>query len=344
MNIDAFDFNLPKQLIAQSSLEQADKSRLLYISNKLTRDYNTLDLSNILKPGDLLIANNTKVINSRISGKVGYKNFSITMLNECEIGIWQALVKGSKKLNLGDNVILPNNMILYVHSKGERGIVYFNVNLSKTDFINYLNHYGDLPLPPYIKPDDNGNNIINYQTLFAKNYGAVAAPTAGLHFTSSLKNNLANQNINICEITLHVGAGTFLPVEVSDISKHKMHSENFSISDSVANKINLTKKNGGRIIAIGTTVLRALESSCDVNGYINPYKGDTSIFISPGYKIKSTDYLLTNFHLPKSTLFILACAYAGIKTMHKAYQHAINKKYRFYSLGDACLIKKTQIL
>tara|TARA_Y100001970_G_scaffold55335_1_gene70109 strand:+ start:12687 stop:13721 length:1035 start_codon:yes stop_codon:yes gene_type:complete len=344
LNIDAFEFNLPKQLIAQSSLEQPDKSRLLYISDKSIRDYNTLDLSNILKPGDLLIANNTKVINSRIIGKIEHKSFSITMLNEYEIGIWQALVKGSKKLNLGDNVILPNNMLISVQSKGERGIVYFNVNLNKTDFINYLNHYGELPLPPYIKLDDKSNNIINYQTLFAKNYGAVAAPTAGLHFTNNLKTNLANKNINICEITLHVGAGTFLPIEVSDISKHNMHSEYFSIDDEVANKINLTKKNGGRIIAIGTTVLRALESSCDVNGYVNSFKGDTSIFISPGYKIKSTDYLLTNFHLPKSTLFILVCAYAGIKTMHKAYQHAIDKKYRFYSLGDACLIKKTHIL
>lgn len=343
MNIDAFDFNLPKQLIAQSSLEQADKSRLLYISNKSIRDHNTFELYNILKPGDLLIANNTKVINSRINGKIGHKNFSITLLNEYDTGVWQALVKGSKRLNIGDNVILPNNMLISVYGKGERGLVYFTVNYTKSDFINYLNHYGELPLPPYIKSNGKVNNLINYQTLFAKNYGAVAAPTAGLHFTNNLKTNLANKNINICEITLHVGAGTFLPVEVSDISKHNMHSEYFSIDEEVANKINATKKNGGRIIAIGTTVLRALESSCDEDGYISSYKGDTSIFISPGYKVKSTDYLLTNFHLPKSTLFILVCAYAGIKIMHKAYQHAINKKYRFYSLGDACLIKKSHI-
>ena len=198
-------------------------------------------------------------------------------------------------------------------------------------------------MPPYIKPSLKSDSFIHYQTLFAKNYGAVAAPTAGLHFTKNLKNKLANNSIDIAEITLHVGPGTFLPIEVDNISKHNMHSEYFSINQEVADKINATKKNGGRIISIGTTVLRALESSCNENGYINSYKGETSIFISPGYKIKSTDYLLTNFHLPKSTLFILVCAYAETKTMHQAYKHAINQNYRFYSLGDACLIKKRLI-
>ena len=342
MNIDAFDFYLPKQLIAQKSLNPPDKSKLLYISGEDIRDHNTLDLVNILKPGDLLVANNTKVINSRVSGQLGLKNISITMLNEYKPGIWQALVKGSKKLNLGDNINLPNDMVISVIRKGERGLIYFDVKKSKLDFINYLNIYGELPLPPYIKVVED-DSVIRYQTLFAKNYGAVAAPTAGLHFTKNLKNKLANNSIDIAEITLHVGAGTFLPVEVSDISKHNMHSEYFSIDEAVASKINYTKKNGGRIISIGTTVLRSLESTSDENGFIESFKGETSIFISPGYKIKSSDFLLTNFHLPKSTLFILVCAYAGIETMHKAYQHAIDKNYRFYSLGDACLIKKVNI-
>ena len=342
MNIDAFDFYLPKQLIAQKSLNPPDKSKLLYISGEDIRDHNTLDLVNILKPGDLLVANNTKVINSRVSGQLGPKNISITMLNEYKPGKWQALVKGSKKLNLGDNINLPNDMVISVIRKGERGLIYFDVKKSKLDFINYLNIYGELPLPPYIKVVED-DSVIRYQTLFAKNYGAVAAPTAGLHFTKNLKNKLANNSIDIAEITLHVGAGTFLPVEVSDISKHNMHSEYFSIDEAVASKINYTKKNGGRIISIGTTVLRSLESTSDENGFIESFKGETSIFISPGYKIKSSDFLLTNFHLPKSTLFILVCAYAGIETMHKAYQHAIDKNYRFYSLGDACLIKKVNI-
>ena len=233
--------------------------------------------------------------------------------------------------------------VVSVNRKGERGLIYFDVNKSKLDFINYLNMYGELPLPPYIKVGEENESIIRYQTLFAKNYGAVAAPTAGLHFTKNLKNKLANNSIDIAEITLHVGVGTFLPIEVSDISKHNMHSEYFSIDEAVASKINSTKKNGGRIISIGTTVLRSLESTSDENGFISSFKGETSIFISPGKKIKSTDFLLTNFHLPKSTLFILVCAYAGIETMHKAYQHAIDKNYRFYSLGDACLIKKANI-
>ncbi len=343
MNIDAFDFHLPKQLIAQKSANPADSSKLLYISKKEIIDYNTLDLVSILKPGDLLIANNTKVIKSRVSGQLGLKNISITMLNEHKPGIWQALVKGSKKLNLGDNINLPNDMVITVNRKGKRGLVYFDVNISKLDFINYLNIYGELPLPPYIKEARKDESLIHYQTLFAKNYGAVAAPTAGLHFTKNLKNKLANNSIDIAEITLHVGAGTFLPIEVNDISKHTMHSEYFSINEAVASKINATKKNGGRIISIGTTVLRSLESTCDENGYIDAFRGETSIFISPGNKVKSSDLLLTNFHLPKSTLFILVCAYAGIKTMHKAYQHAINENYRFYSLGDACLIKKAAI-
>ena len=343
MNIDAFDFCLPKQLIAQNSLNPADKSKLLYISDEEIIDFNTLDLVNILKPGDLLIANNTKVIKSRVSGQLGHKSISITMLNECKPGIWQALVKGSKKLTLGDNIKLPNDMVISVNRKGERGLIYFDVNKSKFDFINYLNMYGELPLPPYIKVTEEDESIIRYQTLFAKNYGAVAAPTAGLHFTNNLKNKLVNNSIDIAEITLHVGAGTFLPIEVSDISKHNMHSEYFSIDEAVASKINSTKKNGGRIISIGTTVLRSLESTSDENGFISSFKGETSIFIYPGKKVKSTDFLLTNFHLPKSTLFILVCAYAGIETMHKAYQHAIDKNYRFYSLGDACLIKKTNI-
>lgn len=343
MNIDAFDFHLPKQLIAQKSANPPDRSKLLYISREKNIDYNTLDLVNILKPGDLLIANNTKVIKSRVEGKLGLKSISITMLNEYRPGIWQALVKGSKKLSLGDNINLPNDMVISVNRKGERGLIYFDVNISKLDFINYLNIYGDLPLPPYIKVKKEDDSSIHYQTLFAKNYGAVAAPTAGLHFTKNLKNTLAKNSIDIAEITLHVGAGTFLPVEVSDISKHRMHSEYFTIDEAVADKINSTKKNGGRIISIGTTVLRSLESTSNENGYIKPFKGETSIFISPGNKIKSSDFLLTNFHLPKSTLFILVCAYAGIKTMHKAYQHAISKNYRFYSLGDACLIKKANI-
>ena len=341
MDIDAFDFKLPKQLIAQKSVYPADQAKLLCILDRTINNNNIKDLSKILKPKDLLVVNNTKVIRSRIIGLNNLKPISITMLEEEELGIWKALVIGSKKLSIGDQVKFSNDLTIYVNRKGERGIVYFNVGLEKYKFIDFLNSYGDLPLPPYIKINKDNSSQINYQTLFAKSYGAVAAPTAGLHFTENLKKSLHNNKIDIAEITLHVGAGTFLPVEVKDIRNHTMHSEHFEIKKDVANKINDTKSNGGRIIAVGTTVLRALESAIDKNSIIQPLVGNTSIFITPGYKIKSTDYLLTNFHLPKSTLFILVCAYAGIDIMQKAYKKAIESNYRFYSLGDACLIKKT---
>ena len=343
MDIDAFDFFLPKHLIAQKSVYPADKSRLLYIRDNKIGDFNTLDLYKLLKPGDLIVVNNTKVIKSRIIGFINLKAISITMLEESEPFTWKSLVKGAKKLNIGDEVKLPNNLGIHVKRKGERGLVYFDITLSKTDFIKYLNMYGKLPLPPYIKVNDDNRSEINYQTLFAKEYGAVAAPTAGLHFTENLKEKLYNRNITMAEITLHVGLGTFLPVEVDDISKHSMHSEYYEIDEKVADKINKTKANGGRVIAVGTTVLRALESSIDSNNIIKKFTGNTNIFISPGYKIRSTDYLLTNFHLPKSTLFILTCAYVGIDKMHNAYKHAIKNNYRFYSLGDACLIKKANL-
>lgn len=342
MDIDAFDFKLPKHLIAQKSVYPADKSRMLFISDNVIEDYITLDLTRLLNPGDLIVVNNTKVINSRVIGLLNLKALSITMLDESSEGIWKALVKGSKKLKIGDEVKLPNNLYINVKKKGERGLVYFEVHMRKVEFIEYLNINGELPLPPYIKVNDKNLSKINYQTLFAKNYGAVAAPTAGLHFTENLRNTLCNSNIDIVEITLHVGSGTFLPIEVNDISKHIMHNEFYEIDKHTADKINKTKAAGGRIIAVGTTVLRALESSMK-DGNIKPYSGNTNIFISPDYKVRSTDYLLTNFHLPKSTLFILACAYAGTEIMHKAYKHAIEKNYRFYSLGDACLIKKANL-
>ena len=339
MDIDAFDFKLPKHLIAQKSVYPADKSRMLFITDNVIEDYITLDLTKLLNPGDLIVVNNTKVINSRVIGLLNLKALSITMLDESSEGIWKALVKGSKKLKIGDEVKLPNTLYINVKKKGERGLVYFEVHMSKVEFIEYLNINGELPLPSYIKVNDKNLSKINYQTLFAKNYGAVAAPTAGLHFTENLKNNLCNRNIDIVEITLHVGSGTFLPIEVNDISKHIMHNEFYEIDKYTADKINKTKAAGGKIIAVGTTVLRALESSMKGDN-IKPYSGNTNIFISPDYKVRSTDYLLTNFHLPKSTLFILTCAYAGIEKMHHAYKHAIEEGYRFYSLGDACLIKK----
>ena len=338
MDISLFDFNLPKKLIAQESIYPPDESRLLIVENDSLIDKNTKNLQTILNQGDLLIVNNTKVIKSRITAVINKKEYTFTFLNECSNGIWKSFVKGSKKIISGNILNFTGGLKGEVIKKNRIGEVFVKIDLDKINFINYLNDNGVLPLPPYIKDPTNQN--INYQTLFAKKYGAIAAPTAGLHFTNSLKKNILNKGIKIKEITLHVGSGTFLPVKVNDISNHKMYAEYIEINKETAKSINKTKKLGGKVIAVGTTVLRALESSLDKEGFIRPYKGNTNIFIKPGYNIKSVDYLLTNFHLPKSTLFILVCAFAGVKKMHKAYSYAIDNNYRFYSLGDACLIKK----
>lgn len=338
MNIDLFDFKLPKELIAQESVSPADNSKLLFINSNNLFDKLTNNLPEIFKPGDIFVVNNTKVIKSRIFGKLGVKEFEFTFLDENKSMIWRTLVKGSKKLNIGDTIVFPSDFKFEIVNKNELGEVFIKVCLKKIDFIKYLNEKGSLPLPPYIKKPNSKN--IKYQTLFAKNYGAVAAPTAGLHFTNNLKRKILDKRIKIAEITLHVSSGTFLPIKQDNIDKHHMHEEYFEIDKNTARMINNTKSAGGRVIAVGTTVLRALESSVSNGKYVKAFRGYTDIFIKPGYQIKSIDFLLTNFHLPKSTLFILVCAFAGIETMQKAYRYAINKKYRFYSLGDACLIKK----
>jgi len=338
LNIDLFDFKLPKELIAQESVSPADNSKLLFINSNNLFDKLTNDLPEIFKPGDIFVVNNTKVIKSRIFGRLGVKEFEFTFLDENKSMIWRTLVKGSKKLNIGDTIVFPSDFKFEIVKKNELGEVFIKVCLKKIDFIKYLNEKGSLPLPPYIKKPNSKN--IKYQTLFAKNYGAVAAPTAGLHFTNNLKRKILDKRIKIAEITLHVSSGTFLPIKQDNIDKHHMHEEYFEIDKNTARMINNTKSAGGRVIAVGTTVLRALESSVSNGKYVKAFRGYTDIFIKPGYQIKSIDFLLTNFHLPKSTLFILVCAFAGIETMQKAYRYAINKKYRFYSLGDACLIKK----
>tara|TARA_B100000686_G_scaffold355298_1_gene472209 strand:- start:1227 stop:2252 length:1026 start_codon:yes stop_codon:yes gene_type:complete len=341
LDINLFDFDLPKKLIAQESIFPPDDSRLLIIKDDIFLDKKTMDFPSFLNEGDLLIVNNTKVIKSRITALINDKEYIFTFLNEYKTGVWKSLVKGSKKIIIGNILYLAGGLKGEVIKKNEIGEVFVKINLNKFNFINYLNNNGVLPLPPYIKdPTDN----IHYQTLFAKSYGAVAAPTAGLHFTNNLKDKIIRKSIMIEEITLHVGLGTFLPIKVKNISNHEMYEEFIEIKKETANKINMVKLSGGRIIGVGTTVLRALESSIDEKGFIKPFKGKTNIFIKPGYNIQSIDYLFTNFHLPKSTLFILVCAFAGLERMQKAYSYAMNNNYRFYSLGDACLIKKSEVI
>ena len=339
MKVAIFDFDLPKNLIAEKSADPRDSSRLLLVNGDSISDSRINNMSDLFCAGDLFVINNTRVLSSRLSGKVKNYSVGVTFLNEVKKGIWRSLVKPSKRLNIGDNFFFENYKMKVV-KKDMSGEVLFDINMDKAEFIKLLLKKGEMPLPPYLKNNKMRNPFEDYQTIFAKEYGAVACPTAGLHFTSNLIKTLAEKDINVVEITLHVGSGTFLPLKGENTKNHRMHEEFFEISKKTASAINYTKKSGCKIIAVGTTVLRALESSVDVNGNIKSKKGFTNIFITPDEKILTTDYLLTNFHLPKSTLFILVCAYAGIKIMHNAYLHAIRNKYRFYSLGDACLIKK----
>ena len=339
MKVALFDFNLPKNLIAEKSADPRDSSRLLLVNGDSISDSRINNMPDLFCAGDLFVINNTRVLSSRLSGKVKNYSVGVTFLNEVKKGIWRSLVSHSKRLNIGDNFLFENYKMKVVE-KNIGGEVLFDINMDKAEFMKLLLTKGEMPLPPYLKNNKMRNPFEDYQTIFAKEYGAVACPTAGLHFTSNLIKTLAEKDINVVEITLHVGSGTFLPLKGEDTKNHRMHEEFFEISKKTASAINYAKKNGCKIIAVGTTVLRALESSVDVNGNIKSKKGFTNIFITPDEKILTTDYLLTNFHLPKSTLFILVCAYAGIKIMHNAYLHAIRNKYRFYSLGDACLIKK----
>ncbi len=367
MKVSSFDFDLPIDLIADRPADPRDSARLLHINNPLS-DLNITDFPSLLKKGDLLVFNDTKVIAARLRGKRGDANIEITLhqrlshydnqssfqqklessheidssLRWNDKNIWSVFAKPAKKLHLGDVFTVSDDFYAEVIDKKESGEVILSFNKSGDDFYSELDKHGVMPLPPYIskKRKENEDDKENYQTIYAKELGAVAAPTAGLHFTEEIFKQLEKQGVSISFVTLHVGAGTFLPVKVDDTDNHKMHSEWCSISEETANLINKTKKNGGRIIAVGTTSLRTLESAADDNGFIKPYIADTDIFITPGYKFKIIDLLFTNFHIPKSTLFMLVCAFAGEKTMKNAYAHAIDEKYRFYSYGDACLLEK----
>ena len=339
MKVDIFDFDLPNDLIAKKSANPKDSSRMLLVNRNSISDSNINNLPDLFDAGDLFVINNTRVLSSRLSGRIKNYSVEVTFLNEVKRGVWRSLAKPSKRFNIGDNFLFKNYKIKVV-KKESSGEVLLDVNMNESEFIELLLKQGEMPLPPYLKINKMKNPFEDYQTIFAKKYGAVACPTAGLHFTSDLIKTLNKKDINVVEITLHVGSGTFLPLKGEDTKNHRMHEEYFEINKKAASEINDAKKRGCKIIAVGTTVLRALEASVDVNGNIKSKKGFTNIFITPDKKIITTDYLLTNFHLPKSTLFILVCSYAGIKIMHNAYVHAISNEYRFYSLGDACLIKK----
>lgn len=355
MKVDIFDFDLDRSLIAEKPANPRDTSKLLDLSDEQgITDRIFYELPEVLNEGDILVFNDTKVIPARLYGQRGEAQVEVTLYHPIDGITWNSFIKNAKRLHEGDTVAFYTNEISaensdftaeVVEKKGEDGVV-LKFNCDPKDLNNLLEKYGSMPLPPYIKREkptnglwDKYNDKENYQTVYAKHEGAVAAPTAGLHFTPRVFDALEKKGIQKVFLTLHVGAGTFLPVKVEDTENHKMHAEYGVITQEACNIINEAKKNGKNIIAVGTTSLRLLESAADENGTLHPFTGETDIFITPGYKFRIIDYIITNFHLPKSTLFMLICAIAGTERMQKAYHYAMEHGYRFYSYGDSSILK-----
>jgi len=349
MRTGDFDFDLPRDLIAQRPVEPRDRARLLHVGESLA-DCRVGDLPDLLRPGDLLVSNDTKVIPARLAGRRGTAGVEVTLHQAVDdpthLGAtWKAFAKPARKLNPGDTVDFATDaegaFIATVTGKGDGGEVTLAFNRRDGALLAALEAHGIMPLPPYIQRDKTGDprDRHDYQTVFARREGAVAAPTAGLHFTPPLLQRLEERGVKRVTVTLHVGAGTFLPVKTEDVEAHAMHSEWGEIGAEAAAAVNATRAAGGRVVAVGTTSLRLLESVAAADGSIAPFTGETRLFILPGYRFKCVDLLMTNFHLPRSTLFMLVCAFAGKARMEAAYAHAIAQGYRFYSYGDACLLE-----
>ena len=347
MKLSDFDFDLPEQLIATRPARPRSSSRLLVARPDAIETATALDLPSFLRPGDRLILNDTKVIPARLSGVrrresdagVTEAKIEATLLDPLPDGSWMGLLKPLKKVKDGEIIRFSEDLSAEVLGRAE-GTAALKFNLTGDDFDAALNAAGAMPLPPYIegrrKADDQDKT--DYQTIWAKQTGAVAAPTASLHFDDALMTGLAKRGIEITYVTLHVGAGTFLPVKVDDISDHKMHSERGTVTEAAAQEMNATRAAGGRIIPVGTTALRLIETAAQNDGEMVAYEGATDIFITPGYQFKITDALMTNFHLPKSTLMMLVSALMGVERVREIYDFAIREEFRFFSYGDASLL------
>ena len=339
-----FDFDLPLERIAQTAIEPRDHARLLHVMGQGLVDRHVYDLPDLLRSGDLLVMNNTKVIPARLYGMRGEVRVEILLHKKHAPSEWLAFARPGKRLKLGDKILFSKDFIAKVLAKHEGGEILIRFNVADENLLAMLEQYGEPPLPPYIHREagtakkDQGR----YQTVYAAREGAVAAPTAGLHFTPELFKRLEAKGVELATVTLHVGAGTFLPVKVDRIADHQMHAEWGEITATTAAQINKAKQEGRRIVAVGTTSLRLLESAADDQGVVHPFSKDTAIFIYPGYRFKVVDVLMTNFHLPKSTLFMLVSAFAGLERMRAAYEYAIANNYRFYSYGDTTLLEKAK--
>ncbi|GAA0468311.1 tRNA preQ1(34) S-adenosylmethionine ribosyltransferase-isomerase QueA [Parasphingorhabdus litoris] len=340
MRVDLFDFALPQENIALRPAVPRDSARLLNASSSgHLSDHLVTDLPQLLSPKDILVFNDTKVIPAQLEGRRGEAKIGATLHKRVDLRRWQAFVRNAKRLKIDDVVEFGDGVSARAEEKFDDGSFLLHF-LGSEPVEVLLGRAGTMPLPPYIasKRDIDARDVEDYQTMFAREKGAVAAPTAALHFTDRLIAALTEAGIGQETLTLHVGAGTFLPVKVDETDDHKMHSEWGRIEPEVADRLNRARQNGGRVIAVGTTSLRLLESATGEDGIIQPFEGDTDIFITPGYKFRAIDGLMTNFHLPKSTLFMLVSALMGLDTMQAAYAHAIAGGYRFYSYGDSSLL------
>lgn len=339
MRVDLFDFDLPTDRIALRPARPRDSARLLLVDGARLEDRAVLDLPDILQPGDVLVFNDTKVIPAQLEGRRGEARIRLTLHKREGPRSWLAFVRNAKRLKAGDRITFAEGVGALAVERMPDGS--FLVEFAGQEPVEtLLERAGRMPLPPYIaskRPADESDRE-DYQTLFASKEGAVAAPTAALHFTARLLDALEARGVRSETVTLHVGAGTFLPVKADDTEGHTMHSEWGRIDSATADRLNSARAAGGRLIAVGTTPLRLIESAADEAGTIRPFEGDTAIFITPGYRFRAIDGLMTNFHLPRSTLFMLVSALMGLDVMKTAYAHAIKAEYRFYSYGDSSLL------
>ncbi|MGP1352587.1 MAG: tRNA preQ1(34) S-adenosylmethionine ribosyltransferase-isomerase QueA [Parasphingopyxis sp.] len=339
MRVDLFDFALPEDRIALRPASPRDSARMLVLEGDATHDRLARDLPDCLRPGDILVFNDTKVIPAQLEGRRGEAKIGATLHKREGLRQWRAFIRNAKRVREGDRIAFGGGVAATASDRGNDGS--FLLSFEGDEPVELLlERAGTMPLPPYIagkRPTDE-RDAEDYQTMFAKEKGAVAAPTAALHFTPDLIERLEAAGIGHVTLTLHVGAGTFLPVKAEDSDDHEMHSEWGRIDAATAKRLNDVRAAGGRIISVGTTSLRLLESAADDDRVIHPFEGDTDIFITPGYRFRAIDGLMTNFHLPRSTLFMLVSALMGRERMLAAYEHAIAEQYRFYSYGDASLL------
>ena len=336
-----FDYDLPRSMIAQRPAMPRESARLLEVRADGLIDRVIRDLPSLLERGDLLVFNDTKVVPTRIKGRRGAVRVEATLHRRIGQAIWRVFAKPGRRLRLGDEVEFDGGITAIVVEKLETGEVTLAFGMDDATLDATLERVGHMPLPPYIRreaPDNRDRD--DYQTIFARRPGAVAAPTAGLHFTREILAALDARGVRRHAVTLHVGAGTFVPVKTQDPRDHRMHAEWGEISTETANAVNETRSAGGRIVAVGTTSLRLLETASDDDGHVRPFRGDTDLYITPGFRFGVVDLLLTNFHLPRSTLLMLVSAFAGTKRVLAAYEHAKRTGYRFFSYGDACLLHR----